>query len=629
LSFVEKAPTELDQDFDHRDALFGSSPFGKEIESNIFYTTKTLCDDEPSSGAPASIEKEGYILMINRGGCSFVEKVRNAQNENATAVIFADNKCLCRSGDACVSQETCEDFEPVLDDDGTGDDIEIPSMMLMKQDAETLRDKLMFGTMIRVKLSWPAPKAVDGPVEYSLWTTPDDLMSAEFLSTFKEAAVALGDKARFVPQMYINDGTEKECRYSAGAIEPCPGKCTNFGRYCEPKSYYDLEQYDQKGTLMVVESLRRQCIWHMYGSFDGVGVLWWDYVEQWMLQCSKSHYSVSCAEKVFEQVGLDERQVNKCMNDAGNFWTDGRNILMDNALNARAQDEIFVAPTAMVNGAALRGRLTYGSMLNAICWALPDGQDKPAICSQWATCSALCPTGQRCVLNADQCVEYKVFLTIDEGAVYDDDFIDWEGWPTSEPSSAPVPPPTKAPVSLEHQTIPPTVEVMEIPVVNPAPEEPVSIPVKAPVAPPVAEPVPGPTYPVDPPSRVVPIPTGGNDRIVETIQIFENGGGGGGGGGGTSIAFAAGLGAGIGGVVIIGLLMFIVFRERNRNVESMRPLMYPPSVAASGMSHYEDRFEDEGSVVCEDGGSVTTRISVKDTDAATATGLQYATPRLH
>jgi hypothetical protein len=617
LSFVEQAPAEFEQEFEHRDALFGSSPFGKEIESNIFYTTKTMCDDQPSSGAPASIESEGYILMINRGGCSFVEKVRNAQNENATAIIFADNKCRCRSGDACVSDETCEEFEPVLDDDGTGNDIEIPSMILMKQDAEVLRDMLMFGTMIRVKLSWPAPKAVDGPVEYSLWTTPDDLMSAEFLSTFKEAAVALGDKARFVPQMFISDGSEEECKYSAGGIQPCPGKCTNFGRYCEPKSYYDLEQYDLKGALMVVESLRRQCIWHIYGSVDGIGVLWWDYVEQWMQQCTKSHYSDSCAEKVFVQVGVDKREVNKCMEETGDFWTDDRNIFMDNALDARTQDEIVVAPTALVNGAALRGRLTYGSMLNAICWALPDGQDKPDICSEWATCSALCPSGQNCVLQADQCVEYKVFLTIDDEAVYDDDFIDWEGWPTSKPTNAPVSSPTEAPVSIVYRTIPPTVEVKETPEEDPAPEEPVAPPVKDPVASPVAEPVPRPTYPADPPSsHIASTPTGENDRIVETIQIFENGRS----DGGNSAAFAFGLGAGIVGVVIIGLLMFIVFRERNQN-ESMRPLMAPPSVAASGI--YEDEFEDEGTVT-----SRRDSISVADRAPTAVTGRRYATPSL-
>jgi hypothetical protein len=596
LYFVEQAPAEFDEDFDHRDALFGSSPFGKEIESNIFYTTKTLCNDEPSSGAPPSIEQEGYILMVNRGGCTFVEKVRNAQNENATAVIFADDKCLCRSGDACVSHEPCNKYEPVLDDDGTGDDIEIPSMILMKQDADALRDMLMFGTMIRVKLSWPAQKAVDGPVEYSLWTTPDDLMSAEFLSTFKEAAIALGDKARFVPQMYTTDGTEEECRYSAGAIEPCPGKCTNFGRYCEPKSYYDLEQYDQKGALMVVESLRRQCIWHMYGSADGVGALWWDYVEQWMLQCSKSRYSASCAEKVFEQVGVDQRQVNKCMEDSGDFWTDAGNIFMDNALEARIQADIYVAPTALVNGAALRGRLTYGSMLNAICWALPEGQAKPAICSEWATCSALCPTGQTCVLDADECVEYKAFLTIDDEAVYDDDFIDWGGWPTSEPTSASVPPPTEAPVALEQKTTAPTLEVKETPVALPVAEP-------VPVALPVAEPVPSPTYPVDPQSNIAPVTTIENDRIVETIQIYE---GGSSGGSGVDAAFAAGLAAGIGGVVIIGLLLIIVLRERSRN-ESMRPLIDAPSVAASRNSLYGDKFEDEGSVTsgrCDDSLSV-------------------------
>ncbi len=54
------------------------------------------------------------IVMVDRGTCFFVSKVRNAQNAGATAVIVVDN--------------IDETVEPFMADDGTGSDITIPSV---------------------------------------------------------------------------------------------------------------------------------------------------------------------------------------------------------------------------------------------------------------------------------------------------------------------------------------------------------------------------------------------------------------------------------------------------------------------------------------------------------------------
>ena len=81
-----------------------------------------------------------------------MEKVRNAQKDNATAVLIADNTCLCSFAEFCAPDQPCEDSEPTMDDDGTGSDVRIPSMLLPKPDADKLRDELMNGTMVELKL---------------------------------------------------------------------------------------------------------------------------------------------------------------------------------------------------------------------------------------------------------------------------------------------------------------------------------------------------------------------------------------------------------------------------------------------------------------------------------------------
>jgi uncharacterized Fe-S cluster protein YjdI len=83
--------------------------------------------------------------MVDRGGCTFVQKVRNAQHSGAAAVVIADNTCLCKFEKICTSGqgEVCEKREPIMADDGSGDDITIPSMLLFKQDADPIKSALL------------------------------------------------------------------------------------------------------------------------------------------------------------------------------------------------------------------------------------------------------------------------------------------------------------------------------------------------------------------------------------------------------------------------------------------------------------------------------------------------------
>ena len=52
--------------------------------------------------------------MVDRGGCSFVQKVRNAQHYGGAAVLISDNKCMCSDRDcnSKFSPSECETAEP-------------------------------------------------------------------------------------------------------------------------------------------------------------------------------------------------------------------------------------------------------------------------------------------------------------------------------------------------------------------------------------------------------------------------------------------------------------------------------------------------------------------------------------
>jgi len=76
-----------EQGYDYREALFGIPTYGGSIAQNVYYAQSDLCDQvvDTSTGVPArEIGKDGkmlpwpspYILMVDRGGCTFVQKVR-------------------------------------------------------------------------------------------------------------------------------------------------------------------------------------------------------------------------------------------------------------------------------------------------------------------------------------------------------------------------------------------------------------------------------------------------------------------------------------------------------------------------------------------------------------------------
>ena len=77
-----------------------------------------------ASDDPAMTTK---ILLVDRGTCTFVTKVRNAERAGASLVVVIDN----------VYENITN---VIMGDDGTGTGIRIPSMLIGREDGAILRD---------------------------------------------------------------------------------------------------------------------------------------------------------------------------------------------------------------------------------------------------------------------------------------------------------------------------------------------------------------------------------------------------------------------------------------------------------------------------------------------------------
>ncbi|KAL7581381.1 hypothetical protein ACA910_021973 [Epithemia clementina (nom. ined.)] len=386
--------------YDHRNALFGMVPYGGSIQQQVYYTEDTLCSGGELSGKiyPAKVESP-FILMMDRGDCTFVTKVRNAQHYGAAAVLIADNKCQCDHKNCTPASEgqICESVEPEMADDGSGMDIGIPSFLLFKEDADAFKEVLKANQVIRVEMSFSLPSP-DDRVEYDFWSRPGDINSYEFFSNFKYIANALGSKAQFTPHYAIYDGLTAGCHTTDGENQ-CMTLCTNRGRYCANDPDDDLYA-GVSGADVVTEALRRICIWSHYGEEDGIGLSWWTYVEEFMKRCNELDYFASpeCILDVYQHAGIDKNKIDLCMRDSGGLEADQNNNKLDNEIRLQKEKGVILVPTSFVNEAKVKGAMSSANIFEAICSGYSEGT-KPDICYMCGTC----PQAKDCVVNNGVC----------------------------------------------------------------------------------------------------------------------------------------------------------------------------------------------------------------------------------
>lgn len=371
-------------------------PYGGAIAQQVYYADSELCDQtvDTTKGYPERKDDKGkklpwqspFILMVDRGGCTFVQKVRNAQRAGAAGVLIADNTCLCSDLD-CKSKtgitDQCENAEPIMADDGSGKDISIPSFLMFKHDADPVKDELRANRPVQIEMAWALPNP-DDRVEYDLWTTPSDVVTKDFWTDFAPLAKALGKSAYFTPHMYIHNGLKMGCQTNGENF--CYTLCTNNGRYCATDPDNDLDR-GISGADVVRESLRRLCIWEEYGANDGIGEVWWNYMKEFNDRCRDTDYFANddCIADAYKHSKVDKARIDKCIADSNGTEEDKINTKLVKEINSQEQRGVVVIPSAFVNTAALRGGLTPTNVFTAICAGFSTGT-APPICEQCGTC---------------------------------------------------------------------------------------------------------------------------------------------------------------------------------------------------------------------------------------------------
>lgn len=150
-----RAPRELAKQFSNGEiqgsiSKFGRIPYGYNIVGSLYYDRSSLnmtkpfigCTEEFSTDIKLNFKAdidESPIIMMDRGECSFVKKVTNAENFGAHAALIVNND------DEDISSL-------VMADDGNGKYVSIPAELISKSDGNKIKSFIMKNPNVEVTI---------------------------------------------------------------------------------------------------------------------------------------------------------------------------------------------------------------------------------------------------------------------------------------------------------------------------------------------------------------------------------------------------------------------------------------------------------------------------------------------
>lgn len=342
-------------------ATFGAPYYGERVLGRLLYGEslhgKDHCEPDdyslaPPPGSATSEHAQGAelvnVVLVRRGQCTFVTKVRVAEGKDAHAVIVVDKES---------STKTPEEIQHVVvADDGWGDSIKIPSVLISRDEGQKLIDAAREGTVV-VELAWDIPHAE--VVLADFWMSSGSRESLEFLERFKSCAETLRYHLQFEPHYHIFSLPE-----GAGLAHLCADGWK--AKHCAPDP-------DGPGPItgadVANEDLRQLCIWRTTRiadeqNFQGAtySQLFWEYVVRLGADCpvdaadADYRFGDKCSARAMEKVGIDVAQIHRCERENA-----------DKYLDEQIKNVAWSPQALRLNGWRYSGPLDPEAVLKAIC----------------------------------------------------------------------------------------------------------------------------------------------------------------------------------------------------------------------------------------------------------------------
>ncbi|MCQ2820182.1 MAG: hypothetical protein MJ252_23185 [archaeon] len=356
-------------------ANFGNIPYGHQIIGKVYYSPnasdnqKKGCEKLSMHISPHPKVDQSPIVLLDRGDCTFVTKVRNAQNAGAHMVIVLNND----------PKENIKNI--IMADDGTGKGINIPSLIINYKDAEIIKNYIKDNTIngnqpqIILEVDFQTETDKKNKVEYSLWYSPDQ----------SQIYLLLNDLYNY--HMEMEEYTKLDIHfgfYSTSMVEEDyksdKENCYGSGKYCVVPGKFGVRD----GRSVLNEMLNQKCI-YFYAYDNDKSNAFWDYMQEFYKECIlQEDISQRCSEEVMDEVSIPLNGIKNCVdrsfeNHRSNEFSRSteKNNILEEELTLRQRNYITMIPSLYINGRLFNGNLNADSIFESLCASLTV---KPDIC---------------------------------------------------------------------------------------------------------------------------------------------------------------------------------------------------------------------------------------------------------
>ena len=367
------------QPIDMEFSSFGKNPSNFHVRGQIYLSNdenSTACD--PLNMTLISDEENEEkidkfpILLIKRGGCSFTTKVRNAQNIGASMVFIADNK-----------HENIHSI--IMADDGTGNDIVIPSAMISYEDGNTIIKYMNENKneLIIVDANFGVVEDENKNdvknVTFEFFFSSSEVRAYEFLRNVSEYLNDFGEQIIFIPH-YV---THRSPFYDKSNTNPIEN-CVSFGKYC----YFPKETTVEKdGRNIVIEDVRQKCMYNLSVNKNKISN-YFKYMNSFYENClnveDNKRINEECSQIALVNAGFTQDYLNNCVKESffSNKYNLAEMIENDNSLLANdysiQNDYILTTfPAVSINKKRIKGAIKESVVISKIC---EEVEKKPNFC---------------------------------------------------------------------------------------------------------------------------------------------------------------------------------------------------------------------------------------------------------
>ena len=310
------------------------------------------------------------ILIVRRGGCSFVQKARNAQRAGYSMIIIVNN---LETGIKNV----------IMSDDGSGHDIHIPIVMISLEDGNKLINYLNNKpkeTKVIAEINFLKSKEDYKTIDVKIFFSSSELKAYELFNNLYEYFYKFGDQVNFIPVYVVHRAPFYDPENPIRVVN-----CISRGRYC----YFPKETTITKdGQAIIMEDLRQKCLFDITKKSNNINA-YFNYLRVFHSECltkgNETKFNDLCAKDVLSYLGLSVANIDACVADSfdvkdllTNSYIDNENVILRKEYDELLKYKLTTFPSVLINNKPLEGIIKETKIVDEICHLI---KNKPDFCN--------------------------------------------------------------------------------------------------------------------------------------------------------------------------------------------------------------------------------------------------------